>query len=69
MSTLDSEIIPIHFFRLKGKIYLEQTDISELIRDFAATEMTETRNRLLELALEIDKIGKPEKNDLTFSSR
>lgn len=45
----------IHVLNYKGIKYLRAEDVAEYIRDLAATEETDTRNRLEIVAREMEK--------------
>lgn len=53
-----TEIKPVRFVKTSlGVVYLRKEDVVDFLRDFAATEETDVRNRLNEAASNISEVG------------
>ena len=47
----------IRFISLKGTTYLKRVDVVEYLRELAATEETDVRNRIEEASKLLDEVG------------
>jgi hypothetical protein len=48
---------PVRTITVKGNTYIRVEDVANLLMDFGATEETDVRNRLRELAQQIHRLG------------
>ena len=56
-------MVPMRFVRANSAIYLRQEDVIEYLRNIAATEETDTRNRLEKVGDVFFGVGKPPLED------